>query len=182
VISGDIHTANQQAAGLPTRDNAKTFIYGLLYGAGDAKLGAITGKGRAAGAELRDRFMSAIPAYAQLISDIGEAAQRRNGILYGIDGRRLEIRHKHAALNTLLQSAGAIAMKVATNLACERLAGKAHLILHVHDEMQFECRPEHAQEVGKVAAGSIAEAGQILGFQCPLAGEFRVGNNWAETH
>jgi DNA polymerase I-like protein with 3'-5' exonuclease and polymerase domains len=182
VISGDIHTANQKAAGLPTRDNAKTFIYGLLYGAGDAKLGAITGKGRAAGAELRDRFMSAIPAYAQLISDIGEAAQRRNGILYGIDGRRLEIRHKHAALNTLLQSAGAIAMKVATNLACERLAGKAHLILHVHDEMQFECRPEHAQEVGKVAAESIAEAGQILGFQCPLAGEFRVGNNWAETH
>ena len=26
VVNGDIHTINQQAAGLPTRDDAKTFI------------------------------------------------------------------------------------------------------------------------------------------------------------
>src|SRR5690606_31621074 len=35
LLEGDIHTANQKAAGLPTRDNAKTFIYAFLYGAGD---------------------------------------------------------------------------------------------------------------------------------------------------
>lgn len=30
ILNGDIHTKNQLAAGLPTRDNAKTFIYGFL--------------------------------------------------------------------------------------------------------------------------------------------------------
>jgi hypothetical protein len=30
VVEGDVHTANQKAAGLPTRNNAKTFIYAFL--------------------------------------------------------------------------------------------------------------------------------------------------------
>ena len=30
ILNGDIHTHNQKMAGLPTRDNAKTFIYGFL--------------------------------------------------------------------------------------------------------------------------------------------------------
>ena len=34
VLTGDVHTANQKAAGLKTRDQAKTFIYAFLYGAG----------------------------------------------------------------------------------------------------------------------------------------------------
>ena len=37
----DVHTVNQRAAGLATRDNAKTFIYAFLYGAGDSKIGSI---------------------------------------------------------------------------------------------------------------------------------------------
>ena len=41
LLEGDIDTANQHAAGLETRDNAKTFIYAFLYGAGDEKLGSI---------------------------------------------------------------------------------------------------------------------------------------------
>lgn len=35
----DIHTMNQKAAGLPTRDAAKTFIYGYLYGSGATRIG-----------------------------------------------------------------------------------------------------------------------------------------------
>ena len=38
VLSGDIHTANMRAAGLTDRDQAKTFIYAFLYGAGPAKI------------------------------------------------------------------------------------------------------------------------------------------------
>ena len=45
VVNGDIHTENQKAAGLPTRNQAKTFIYGFLYGAGAGKIGSIVGKG-----------------------------------------------------------------------------------------------------------------------------------------
>ena len=35
LLEGDIHTINQKAAGLETRDQAKKFIYGFLYGAGN---------------------------------------------------------------------------------------------------------------------------------------------------
>jgi ribonuclease BN (tRNA processing enzyme) len=39
VTEGDVHTVNQQAAGIASRAEAKTFIYSYLYGAGDEKLG-----------------------------------------------------------------------------------------------------------------------------------------------
>ena len=35
----DIHSINQRATGLPTRDLAKTFIYGYLYGSGNTRIG-----------------------------------------------------------------------------------------------------------------------------------------------
>ncbi len=117
VIGGDIHTANQQLAGLESRDQAKTFIYALLYGAGDAKLGTVAGGGASAGKLLRERFMSNLPAYADLKGRVAEEATQ--GCINGLDGRKLYIRSEHAALNTLLQSAGAIVMKKALCLLQE---------------------------------------------------------------
>ena len=66
VLEGDVHTANQKMAGLDTRDQAKTFIYALLYGAGDAKIGAVVNGSAKDGAELRSRFMANMPAYKRL--------------------------------------------------------------------------------------------------------------------
>ncbi len=43
VISGDIHTVNQKAAGIKDRPTSKTFIYAWLLGAGDEKIGLIVG-------------------------------------------------------------------------------------------------------------------------------------------
>lgn len=181
VLTGDIHTKNQKAAGLATRSQAKTFIYGLLYGAGDAKIGVIVGGSERDGKELRSRFMHAIPAYADLIKDIKGTIKKRKYLL-GVDGRKLAIRHEHAALNTLLQSAGAIIMKLATVKAVDSCKGYGRLVAHVHDEMQFETAPERASALGESAAKSITLAGEELGFRCPLAGEWRSGSNWSETH
>ena len=47
VLKGDIHTDNQKALGLPSRELAKTFLYAILYGAGVQRLGEIVGKGPA---------------------------------------------------------------------------------------------------------------------------------------
>ncbi len=181
VISGDIHTRNQKAAGLETRAQAKTFIYGLLYGAGDAKIGEIVNGSEKQGKELRARFKEAVPAYDSLIKDLKATLLKRKHLI-GIDGRRLHVRNQHAALNTLLQSAGAIAMKVATIKACAELDGRALLVAHVHDEMQFECLPDVAELVGSIAVESIRSAGVELGFRCPLDGEWRSGKSWADTH
>ena len=105
----DVHTVNQHAAGLATRDQAKTFIYAFLYGAGDAKVGEIVGKGRQAGKALKEEFLRKTPALAALRENVVRAAAK--GYLKGIDGRKLWVRSEHAALNTLLQGAGAIIMK-----------------------------------------------------------------------
>ena len=117
VINGDIHTANQHLAGLESRDKAKTFIYALLYGAGDAKLGTVAGGGRGAGSKLRERFMRNLPAFASLKDKT--ARDSAQGVIEGLDGRKLHIRSEHSALNTLLQSAGAIVMKKALCLLQE---------------------------------------------------------------
>ena len=66
ILEGDIHTANQEAAGLATRSQAKTFIYGFLYGAGNEKIGQIIGKGAAEGGKIKKRFLAKTPALKKL--------------------------------------------------------------------------------------------------------------------
>lgn len=181
VLNGDIHTANQKAAGLPTRAQAKTFIYALLYGAGDAKMGLIVGGGEKEGKAMRAKFMKAIPAYADLLADVKNTAKVR-GSLRGLDGRPIPVRNQHAALNSLLQCAGAVVMKQATVFACDRTFGIAHLVAHVHDEMQFECQTIWSERVALEAKKAIVDAGTALNLRIPMAGDARIGKTWAETH
>lgn len=187
ILSGDIHTVNQEAAGLPTRDQAKTFIYALCYGAGDEKIGKILGGGREEGKEMKATFFSRIPALKKVLDGIKYRLQTQDHLI-GIDGRKLRIRSEHSALNTLLQSAGAIAMKEATCLLHRHLKSRGYLrqeamqVAHIHDEIQLQVREDLADDVGLLAVQSIVYAGTNLGFRCPLDGEYRTGRNWAETH
>ena len=181
ILEGDIHTANQKAAGLDTRPQAKTFIYAFLYGAGNAKIGAIVGGTAKHGGELKDKFLENTPALANLRERI--TAQGEEGFLDGLDGRRLRVRSAHAALNTLLQGAGAVVMKQAVIHLYDLLDRvDFKLVAQVHDEWQIECRPEDAEYVGKSAVQAIIQAGETFNLNCPLDGEYRVGSNWAETH
>ena len=109
VLTGDVHTANQKAAGLQTRDQAKTFIYAFLYGAGPSKIGKVVGAGAKRGQHLISNFLKNMPNLKRLRDNITEAAE--SGIVKGLDGRQLHIRSPHASLNTLLQGAGAIICK-----------------------------------------------------------------------
>ena len=179
----DVHTKNQQAAGLPTRDHAKTFIYAFLYGAGPAKIGSIVGKGSAEGSKLMARFLKATPALQRLRDKVAKHASK--GFVPGLDGRKVWVRSEHAALNTLLQSAGAIVMKKALVLLHKRLSCaiiEAHFSANVHDEWQIECSSEDAERVGQMAVQSIRDAGAYYNLRCPLDGEFKVGTTWKDTH
>ena len=181
ILEGDIHTANQHAAGLQTRAQAKTFIYAFLYGAGNAKIGSVVGGNARKGGELKDKFLENTPALAELREDI--TTQAESGFLDGLDGRRLRVRSAHAALNTLLQGAGAIVMKQAVIHLYELLEHvDFKLVAQVHDEWQIECHPDDAEYVGKSAVQAIIQAGETFNLNCPLDGEYRIGSNWAETH
>lgn len=187
VTEGDIHSHNQKMAGLPTRDNAKTFIYGFLYGAGDEKIGSIVNGTRTQGKKLREQFLRELPALDKLQRDVKRVARNRK-YLIGLDGRRLKVRSLHSALNLLLQSAGAIIMKQALVILDETLQETLRVgidyefVANVHDEWQIECYPELSEFVGQKAVQAIERAGEVLDFRCPLTGEYKIGRNWAETH
>ena len=184
VTQGDIHTANQKAAGLETRAQAKTFIYAFLYGAGAAKIGKVVGAGAKEGQKLIDSFLENTPKLRVLREKVARIS-KSEGSLPGLDGRRLHIRSDHAALNTLLQGAGAIVMKQALVILDERLSKLGidyKFVANVHDEWQIEVEESDADLVGKLGVQAIESAGRVLEMRCPLTGEYRVGNSWKETH
>lgn len=196
VTDGDVHTTNQKGFGLPAgkefRGRAKNGGYAMLYGAGDWKLGTtlfpefnVPGReaeAKRAGAAAKAAFKRNVPAYAQLIAQVEHLAVTRK-YLYGMDRRKLYVRSKHSALNTLLQSCGALLVKRATVIAAptwEKYG--AHLMLHVHDEVQLEAPPEHAEVCGQAFIDGIKQAGEEWNFRCRLDGEYKIGASWGDTH
>ena len=187
VLDGDIHTYNQKAAGLPTRDLAKTFIYATLYGGGDTLIGKLAGGGPKKGRALKEAFENSVPAFARLKRNLQTASQR--GHLYGLDGRHLYLRSEHKALSQLLQSAGAILCKQWVLLIDQAIQeqypdGDCYIVGWIHDEVQIACRTEEiAQHVGRDITTRMArESGEAFKFKIPITSEYQIGNTWADTH
>tara|TARA_R100000329_G_scaffold57792_1_gene52249 strand:- start:2708 stop:4345 length:1638 start_codon:yes stop_codon:yes gene_type:complete len=184
VLEGDVHTANQRMAGLDTRDQAKTFIYALLYGAGDAKIGAVVNGSAKDGAELRSRFMSNMPAYKRL----SEAVIRKGeseGRLKAIDGRVLRVRSGHASLNTLIQGSSAVLMKkwfmyVDHYLRRRRIRSK--IVAMIHDELVLESAEKDVDATTESVILSISQVNKAYNLRCKLECDVQVGNNWSEIH
>ena len=179
----DVHTKNQTAAGLSTRDQAKTFIYAFLYGAGPSKIGSIVGGGASDGQKLIDKFLSGTPKLKVLRDTVARYASK--GYVPGLDGRKIWVRSEHAALNSLLQGAGAIVMKKALVIFNDKIKinkWPVKLVANVHDEFQFEVPANLAEVTGEAAKQSIIEAGIFYKLRCPLDGEYKYGANWRETH
>lgn len=247
VLNGDIHTYNQEMAGLPTRDMAKTFIYAFLYGSGIPNLAAQLGLPEHEMAEAVARFKRELPQLAKLLDAVEEAG-RKFGYLMSLDGRWGRIRRKagqlalHTALNVLLQMTGSLTMKWA-HVSAEDKAVELGVIdhiddfpivAHVHDEAQMEITSSEVEEttywihsekwkeeekrqhidedgriwsapkktgelrhydgfedvevrrryhvLGHIYCEALAGAADILALRCPTAGEYMIGDSWAETH
>jgi DNA polymerase I len=204
-LGTDVHSRNAVAFGLDPkgtyfegesgRDISKTAFYAMIYGAGDEKLGFILTRkrGEAAKAEGKARraaFMKAMPAFATLVKRVKKFAAERK-YLIGLDGRKLECRSSHSALNTQLQHDGAWIMKKGLIILDQNLWEVSGLtpgvdyefMLNVHDEWQIASMlEEQAHEIGKQGIEAIRLAGESVDFKCPLTGDYRVGRNWFETH
>ncbi|MEY9719291.1 DNA polymerase-1 [Sinorhizobium fredii] len=189
----DMHTMNAKALGCD-RNTAKTWFYAFIYGSGDFNLGCILGvKGTKqqitnAGKVSRAKFLKALPALNDLVSAV-KRKSKSQGWIKGLDGRVLVIRSEHSALNTLLQSAGAIQMKRALVILDNQLQEMGlipgvhyEFVGNIHDEWQIEVDEDKADLVGRTAANAIRLAGEYYKFRCPLAGNYDVGSNWNETH
>ena len=102
-----------------------------------------------------------------------------------MDGRKIFIRSPHAALNSLLQGAGAGVMKralIILNEAMEVAGLDAHCVANVHDEWQIETWGEDVDRLGNLAVSAIRSAGDYYNLNCPLDAQYKVGENWSETH
>lgn len=239
ILHGDIHTHNQEKAGLPVRDMAKTFIYAFLYGSGIANLAFVCGISKRKMEEVVQRFLNELPLLKDLIAGVQETARER-GYMKAVDGRWGRVRKsggkvkEHTALNVLLQMTGSLCMKWGLYLALDMFeeAGiPARLVANVHDEVQMEVKlpevesiqykipatkeawkeeekrvmhhesggywsaPEIVKEgkkkftierkyhkAGDLLCKAFEEAGKYLGIRTPLAGEYKVGESWKDTH
>ncbi len=183
VLTGDVHTANQEAAGLQTRDQAKTFIYAFLYGAGAAKIGKVVGGGPKKGQQLITKFLNNMPALKILRENV--AMWSSTGTVPALDGRLLHIRSEHAALNTLLQGAGAIVCKQWLVHIMERVIKAkldARLVASIHDEYQFEVAISDIERFCRLTKEAMTQTTKTLKMKCELDCDYKVGKTWADTH
>jgi len=183
VLTGDVHTANQERAGLKTRDQAKTFIYAFLYGAGAAKIGKVVGGTAKHGQQLITRFLNNMPALKHLRMLVSKEAA--GDTIKALDGRLLHIRSEHAALNTLLQGAGAIVCKQWLVHIMERVIKAkldARLVASIHDEYQFEVAIPDIERFCRLTKEAMTQTTKTLKMKCELDCDYKVGKTWADTH
>jgi DNA polymerase I-like protein with 3'-5' exonuclease and polymerase domains len=198
VVNGDIHQINADAASAAlgqeiTRKAVKTITYAFLYGAGDEKLGRTVNpllKGRAAaafGKKVRAAFVQAIPGLGPLLESV--KARSKDDTLKALDGRILHLQGKqHAALNYLLQSAGAIVCKNWVVESYRRIDLELRLgvdytpLGFIHDEIQVAVSPVEVDTVERILTESIVTVGESFNLNVPLASEAKHGPNWASCH
>lgn len=185
LLTGDIHTFNKNALGefCKDRPTAKTFIYAWLLGAGQAKVAQILGCTVRQAGEAMDNFLYSIPALKELKRKAAMAAQR--GYLVGLDGRRIKIESEHKSLSVYLQGGETVIMRMANYLwytQAKKEKIKFKQTVWVHDEWQTEVEEGRAEDLGKMQVKAIQDTGEYFNLNCPLDGEYKIGNNWAETH
>lgn len=197
----DLHSVNQRAAGLRTRDEAKSFFYAFLFGAGDQKITKLTGKN---GKDLKEKFLAGLPALGNLIESLkkewrSNAKQRFNpkfnkmeyygGWVRGLDGRPVFIQSEHQILVYVLQSDEAIMMAKAYCLANKYIRDRGYtygrdygFLIWMHDEYQVECLESIKSEIKECCEVAIEDAAKFYNISCPHIGSSDFGYNWAETH
>lgn len=193
VVNGDIHQQNADRVGCSRKD-VKTLTYAFIYGASDRKIGISLDKSldeKAAvklGKDIRKKFLEAIPGLEDLLKAVGKKAE--SDVLRGLDGRPIRLQgKKHAALNYLLQSAGAIVCKRWNVIAYQQFNQLGYKwdidyqwLGWIHDEIQLAVLPHLVNDAKFQLEWAIVQAGEYYGLKVPLASEAKDGLCWADCH
>jgi DNA polymerase I-like protein with 3'-5' exonuclease and polymerase domains len=193
VVNGDIHQQNADRVGCSRKD-VKTLTYAFIYGASDRKIGASLDKSLddkkavTLGKDIRKKFLEAIPGLEGLLTAVAKRAE--GDVLKGLDGRPIRLQgKKHAALNYLLQSAGAIVCKrwnVITYQQLNELGYRWDIDYQwlgwIHDEIQLAVKPHIISDAKFQLEWAIVQAGEYYNLKVPLASEAKDGSSWADCH
>jgi DNA polymerase I-like protein with 3'-5' exonuclease and polymerase domains len=194
VLEGDIHTANQVAAGLPTRDSAKTFFYGFLYGAGDAKVGALVNGNANDGKRVKEQFLNNLPSLKKLINT--KQKEARMGFVRSLDNRPVFITRSKGfdgiekyddrkALNSLLQSSATVFFKrwllfVDKYINFFKLDVK--LMISYHDEGQWSVADKDVQKFKEGLQKALEATDKYYKVKCRNDIDIKTGKNWMDCH
>lgn len=136
-----------------------------------------------------------IPGLKKISENVSKAAAQ--GWLKAIDGSRIIVRKDYAALNALLQSAGAIACKRWGVLLERALQAQGlrpwrpftpdreydyRMVGWYHDEYSYTHRPGLGPIIAETAERCLVEAGESLGLRGRFRSDAKTGLSWAETH
>lgn len=194
VENGDIHTWTKNKAGLNTRQQAKTFMYAFLYGAGKAKLAKALSEGSdkvyttKTVTQVIDNFHKALPGLTTLLNRLQDEYEQYQGIT-GLDGRLLQARSNYILLNLLLQSSGAVIMKQCLVFLKEELDKVGlkrrvdyNFTLNIHDEVQAEVRKGLEDVYKECCYKAVDRTNEFLKLNCRLQIDIKQGKSWAECH
>ncbi|WP_277868743.1 DNA polymerase [Salinivibrio kushneri] len=143
------------------------------------------------GKEVKKKLLDGLPALNDLI-EWCKKKSRTDGYMVGLDGRKVYCRSEHSALNTLLQSAGALICK-AWCVVVDRVMknegyehdwdGHYAYCAWVHDEIQVACTDRTvAKAMGEICDIAIKHVEKSFEFNCELAADFDIGQSWEDTH
>ena len=188
LLNGDIHQVNADKVGV-SRRQIKTISYAFIYGAGNQKIGLSYDpllnetQAKKKGKEIREAFVSAIDGLSELLEAIKKKS--KEGYIKSIDGRFIKVDSPHKALNMLLQSSAAVIAKrwmVINQDTIKQTGLCASQLAFIHDELQFECSPEHAADLCTSLVFSSQSAGEYYKLRVPITSEAKQGADWSEVH
>jgi len=200
----DVHqTTAAEVFGVPLdsvsadqRRSAKAINFGLIYGMSAFGLARQLGIDRSSAQRYVDLYFERYPGVKAYMDRTREHAKEA-GFVETVFGRRLylpDIRSRNRALqqyaersaiNAPMQGTAADLIKLAmihVDAWCEHeSAGKAQLIMQVHDELVLEVREEAVAAVTDAVRRCMIDAGRGA-LRVPLKVDVGIGQNWDEAH
>lgn len=183
LLDGDIHTNNANMLGV-SRPVAKTFLYAILYGAGEAKLASIIGCSPSQAKKRIANFWEGNPGLRKL-KQVLEDYYSEYRFLKGLDGRKLFIRQDYKLLNSLVQGAAAVIFKrwgVEANRKLRAVGNSCQQAIAYHDEFDYRVCPDDIPEAIYLINQACEESGEYYNLRVPVATDFAIGNNWYDVH
>ena len=58
----------------------------------------------------------------------------------------------------------------------------AKFVANIHDEWQLQVKESQSDSVGRLGVECIEKVTEQFRMRCNLTGEYKIGNNWSETH
>jgi len=184
ILRSAITTLTKKDSNYFGRAQSKTFIYGFLLGAGNAKAASICSIPAEFGGKLKQEFLNRLPKLKAYLDYLRNEV-KTTGKIKSIDGRFYPCTDPHYALAFILQGYEALIMKMAlvkTNAWIKENNIPTKIVAWVHDEFQMETKKGYEEEVVKNVVRIIEEVGKELKLKCYLTGSGDYGSDWSISH